>query len=857
MCKESESSKLSSYGASGEELSCRDPLVMAAVDGHMHIQSGHVGTIPFALGAKIPFSVREATLDTAIEVLSSVLDRKLLDEGVTRLYENGLQPFMKDLAAKADVLAGKADSLSGTIEEKKKKIQHLIYSGALKIGKVIEKAFLTYEKSIDQDYRSIVDQMSRNLKNIEEALDRGEFATSSVSSGIHQEREVLHDVNDRIQEKAGMLTGLCIGIATFIVDFQLSLIENIYAAVAGALSNIREKAKQFADAVLEVFGNITALRKNIAKVICWDIIQTIMESAKELDEYVDKQGNRAQAAATALHTQLEELEKYFNAHSSVAMGQFLGVQKKKTYEIAGVAVDGHAASMVERAKEAGCEPDNVFGPIIAMPMDLDYAQIDRFEDDDVKAKVYRYCTKRYWMHVDTPTVLPIMPVRPVTMLPHTTPSKILLEPEMADERLELIRKFTIVEEEAGSFYYFHSRLSGVKPGKLFWVNKQEYKIYEYWKIQLKHTVKSALENPWRIVPLYHFEPRRYSTGCEEAFQYIMHKNSSAGSSKEPRVFIGFKVYPNLGYKPLDLRLPALEKMYSFCCENEVPIMTHGSPNGAYTHDRPIYYEYDQKAMDPTKRSTATIPVPELNSMHHGSKELFYFMQEYASPYAWEKVLAKHKKLRLCIAHFGGSDDRPDSTDKKPVPLSGWNVPIDPNLPDRENWDTRYWNQKIIDMIQRYDNLYTDLSCHTMKPDIIQNLAYAIVRWPDLRKRILFGTDWYMTEIGGLSYPAFVAQMKNAIDTIDDLVRANGVLPVDDPPLWQWMTEINPFRFYRFDRIAKEYSNELKRSINSDGGSDDEKLCIILNRIEKYKKNIFLIAKKMKKFGELPDAKTSD
>jgi hypothetical protein len=65
------------------------------------------------------------------------------------------------------------------------------------------------------------------------------------------------------------------------------------------------------------------------------------------------------------------------------------------------------------------------------------------------------------------------------------------------------------------------------------------------------------------------------------------------------------------------------------------------------------------------------------------------------------------------------------------------------------------------------------------------------------------------------YQQFVEQAKEGIDYIDDIVRRSGKVPEKDPPLWQWMTEINPFRFYRFDRIAKEYSKELERSIKAD------------------------------------------
>jgi hypothetical protein len=318
-----------------------------------------------------------------------------------------------------------------------------------------------------------------------------------------------------------------------------------------------------------------------------------------------------------------------------------------------------------------------------MPMDLDFAHLDRFEQDISKAVVYRYANTRYWWNQTSEYPGPDGKLI-------ETRHQILLPPETSQTEIQNIRKSDTVDEEKGDFYYFNSRLSGTKPGQLFWLHPSEYKAYEHWIIQRKDTITAVKNHPWRLVPLYHFEPGRYSGDCEDAFQYIMDKSSTSEKSKGPRVFIGIKVYPNLGYKPLDERLPALATMYQKCSDNDIPIMTHGSPNGAFTHDRPLYYDYDL-----SKKTRVTVANNELSSLKGEEKSLYYFMQEYASPHAWEHVLKKHNKLRLCIAHFGGSDNRPDSTDKNEIPLSGWNVTIDQGA---NSWNEACWNQKIISMM---------------------------------------------------------------------------------------------------------------------------------------------------------------
>jgi predicted TIM-barrel fold metal-dependent hydrolase len=517
------------------------------------------------------------------------------------------------------------------------------------------------------------------------------------------------------------------------------------------------------------------------------------------------------------------------------------VQKEKTYCIGDAAVKGSNNSTIAICNMLGALTSNVFAPIIVMTMDLDYAHLDRFEEDDLTAVIYRYAKVRYWWNKKV-------------AVPHSggVPGEIivptLLPPEMSAKDIQNLGKTETVEEEHGDFYYFNSRLSGTKAGQLFWVHPTEYKNYEYWEIQKTDTLTAVKNHPWRLVPLYHFEPRRYTKDCEEAFLYVMDKTTTSAKSQKPRLFIGIKLYPNLGYKPADLRLSSLVKLYTKCAANDIPIMVHCSPNGAFTHDRPLYYENDM-----AKAISAKVANPELDALNGVDKSVFYFMQEYSSPHAWEPVFQDHPNLRLCLAHFGGSDNRPDSTEKNEKQLSGWNFKISQT---GDKWDERYWNQKIIAMMQKYPNLYTDLSCH-VKEHYIENLPNAIIRWPDLRKRILFGTDWYMTEMDTLNYQQFVEQAKEGIDYIDDIVRKSGKVPEKDPPLWQWMTEINPFRFYRFDRIAKEYSKELERRITADSEFKDSVKAKKIDNLSQQKQLIYAISKRLKTMGELPDAVTND
>lgn len=202
-------------GPSGRVLASKDPVVMAAADGHMHIQSGHVGTIPFILGAKLPFAAREKTQDISFKELNLRIDRNFLD-GAGKFYENRYRPFIADLAWKTGVLAERTNVLTGTIEEKKKKAQRHVFSVALKICKVIQKAYLAYEGAVNTDYKRVVDLMTVNFEILEGALRRGEDLARAGKEITHLERDIGEAINRAVQRKADMLTGICIGIATMV-----------------------------------------------------------------------------------------------------------------------------------------------------------------------------------------------------------------------------------------------------------------------------------------------------------------------------------------------------------------------------------------------------------------------------------------------------------------------------------------------------------------------------------------------------------------------------------------------------------------------------------------------------------------
>ncbi len=86
--------------------------------------------------------------------------------------------------------------------------------------------------------------------------------------------------------------------------------------------------------------------------------------------------------------------------------------------------------------------------------------------------------------------------------------------------------------------------------------------------------------------------------------------------------------------------------------------------------------------------------------------------DYGNPANFEPVIVKYPKLRIDFAHLGSSDK------------------------------SYQWAAKIIDMINKYDNVYTDLSCYVDKDDIDRVKGYCDDKKnPKLINRLMFGTDF--------------------------------------------------------------------------------------------------------------------
>jgi predicted TIM-barrel fold metal-dependent hydrolase len=120
------------------------------------------------------------------------------------------------------------------------------------------------------------------------------------------------------------------------------------------------------------------------------------------------------------------------------------------------------------------------------------------------------------------------------------------------------------------------------------------------------------------------------------------------------------------------------------------------------------------------------------------------------PKNWLPVLMTYPKLRLDLAHFSGCD--------WPKFMAG---------------KQRNWVSDIIDMMARFENLYTDFSYTLWKPEYVKKLKQMILDNKLIRERVLYGTDHFMILNEG-SFRSIVSNFKTTMgdDIMNQISRIN-------------------------------------------------------------------------------------
>lgn len=248
-------------------------------------------------------------------------------------------------------------------------------------------------------------------------------------------------------------------------------------------------------------------------------------------------------------------------------------------------------------------------------------------------------------------------------------------------------------------------------------------------------------------------------------------------------FFGIKLYPAHGFFPFDR---ALEELYAYAEEYNLPIISHCTRSGS------MYIGDDIEDRIPKfplfLNPTGSKREKEATQRIHSRIQRFYKAELiknnalgnndqacdlFSHPENFIPVLEKFPNLKVCLAHMGGLTEFLEYTA----------VPKDIQR-QRDLEQNGKWLDLIQTMMRTYPNLYTDIS-YTLsgfdQPAILNTLGQFLGDPADpqaLGKRVLFGTDFFMTE-----------QEKKESDLYALLIHHDKLKPwMDD------LTRHNPARF---------------------------------------------------------------
>jgi predicted TIM-barrel fold metal-dependent hydrolase len=362
-------------------------------------------------------------------------------------------------------------------------------------------------------------------------------------------------------------------------------------------------------------------------------------------------------------------------------------------------------------------------------------------------------------------------------------------------------KFVIRYINIGRFAYYKSsdhsfdRLQRQYPsGTGFVLLPMDMEFMGAGKIDAKGNFRSQMDelaeikekNPDTAYPFVFVDPRRKMVGKQP---FLKWKGDGAGGVLlepcfiqefiEERKFNGFKIYPALGYYPFD---EALLPLWKYAADKGVPITTHcirgtifyrGSKKADWDY-HPVFKDcYENEVRKPMLLSDLD-NVDFINNFTHPLNYLC-LVEERLLRLLVEKTSLEVQQLfgftdkdtplrynlshlKLCFGHYGGDDEWKKYFDMDrdipgsrlvTFPEKGINLMVGPDIPAAASegllmntWKSVDWYSIISSMLIQYDNLYADISYIVHNEEIFP-LLKSTLRNPALRKKVLFGTDFFV------------------------------------------------------------------------------------------------------------------
>ena len=762
------------------------------IDAHMHIMSGNCSPLPVAW-AQMPEAILpglKLAPRSLINASADSLPAKLADSAIVRDQVQKISA----IATKLGGLAGKAGAALNAAEN----------GCAIMLVGVAQNILQTQRKLVAQESRTGLDTVCGILQFVKDELSAGADLASEIDAVVQRVCAKMETARAQVS-KAAQSAGPVVDdyrLSTPQQKLALSTIQlaaSVAEGIIGAVSSASAGAAKLAQTVTGIAGSCASGLKKLAQSIgegAASVAQSFFDHGVQAAFHAgaeaflvlvkkETQANSAVAGAAAAVCETAANIVQGTENDIVNLTHLLSVQKNGTDVIgarACAAIPGKAAP---------------FNPLVGLLMDMEYAHLDGYQG----LPVYRKATKRYYVQSSFVNSEGIEVQNNASLPPDYEPGHDALQ--------------NVQSEPFDSFrYYRYDRDASGTKGPALWMYLEETKLFENYPTQMTRSVGVAMKNPWKLFPLYHYDPRRWINSWKFPFSRLLQTASADPEPRHsPRAFLGFKMYPSLGYHPLDEHLPHLNNFYAECAKQKIPILAHCSPGGYRTHEWENYLGYYRSAKPSRTPENKSYGIYQ-STIGGVSPQAQFFMENIAAPQCWKKVLDLPGcgGLKLCLAHFAGGGDA--SVD---ILYAGWNKDAAIKNSGAKQSDALVysWRDTLVDMITcgKYPNLYTDISCFQIAEhyDKVLSTIQSVFdksaeKGAHLLSRIMFGTDWYVTEIDGKNYRAFYDANLEQVNKLDDALRKKGYLKHGSPTLWQRFGMINPFEFYDFfalrDNIKK-------------------------------------------------------
>jgi len=233
-------------------------------------------------------------------------------------------------------------------------------------------------------------------------------------------------------------------------------------------------------------------------------------------------------------------------------------------------------------------------------------------------------------------------------------------------------------------------------------NNKLFEIYPFLGINTKHYTNEKVK---RMLDKYFID---YKGKQQPLYENMGEFNGDiADAGFRSNFFAGIKVYPPLGFDPWPDKNEEREKvitLYDYCIDKGIPMTTHCSNGG---------FRVAENADDYTAPGTK-----------------------------WTEVLKEYPELKINFGHFGYQSNR------------------------LLFFRRTQWRNSVIELMSKYPNVYADFSCISLSSDskdcrrledLLKNRENTN---PELKSRILFGSDFLISTIWTNSYNDYLNNFSN-------------------------------------------------------------------------------------------------